>query len=561
MNRSIFSLLFLLVCTVSFRVAKAEAELQRQQVKLKLLPDGDIQYSERMHFWHLETGEIIRYTIPLHGSDSVTRIRVFTGERELQRAGSEGENTFSVTKGLNKLYVNWKTNGRNEERSYRIAYQMHGYLDIGEESVQFTWRKFPNFTDHSQGYTMNIYLPGPVDPEQLYTSVRGSKSLEVTRLNNQVRLRSTRIPSLMSLQFRLLTPRSLFPDAVTNSPLVSYKRARLDDSVYIKYLSRLRERIKERQPLGNIVAIIGVIFSLSVFLFLFLYKKSNLPKSHWSYSLQQLPSNHSPAQVRWLMGYPLRWIGGHHLLVTVLDLARRGFFELYEDGKKGLRIEVREPDAIDYLHNWEYELIATVARARASGATHLSQVFLARYSGTQWFNRWKKQLMASMENMHWMNPHNQRISWAHNVFQGFFSVMGLYVYVSHYTDLGIVLFFCSTCTIAASYGMQRLNDQAERLRREWGDYRKLVKKARPEEFSRQNHSVLFAYSVALGLDISIISRLTSSHMLKINEFYWLQLQPGDTQNMVKALGSVVKSVTSLKWIKNSAVVNLYSDKA
>lgn len=550
-----------MLCTFFGHVARATAELQNQLTEVALLPDGDILYSEQLQYWHQESMEPVQYTIPLDGSDSVTHVRVFAGNRELQPGRTASDRTFSVNKGFNKLYIKWKTNGRNEERSYRISYRLHGYLDISEESVQFTWKRFPGLTDHAPNYTMHIYLPGPVAPEQLYTSVRGSESFEVTRLNNQVTVRSTPIPSLMGVQFRLLTPRSLFPDAVTNSPLVSYKRARLNDSIYANYLSRLRERIRERQPLGNITAITGIIFSLGVFIFFFRSRKTDLPTSHWSYSLQQLPSNHSPAQIRWLMGYPFRWIGGHHLLVTVLDLARRGFFELYEDGKKGLRIEVREPDDIDYLHNWEYELIATVLRARANGATHLSQVFLARYSGTRWFNRWKKQLMASMKNMQWINPQNRQIRWAHNIFQGFFSVMGLYVYVSHYTDLGVILFFCSACTIAASYGMQRLNDRAERLRAEWGNYRKLVKEAQPEEFSGQNHSVLFAYSVALGLDVSIINRLTTSRMLKINEFYWLQLQSKDTQNMVKALGSVVKSITSLKWIKNSAVVNLYSDKA
>ncbi len=555
------AMMVLLILACSVQLDAKSYEIPRIETNVVITADGRVQIEDKLTYRFDGSFTWADYRLPKMGYSRIRDIRITEASRSYTHAPTQQPGTFSLSENEDYVLIKWNYQAEDEERTFTISYQLEGAITIGPEWSQFFWNLVSSRREkQTDSISVTIHYPGELPMDSLYTWSRGpGDRIVLSQSKATVSLRATDIGADEFVKVRTVFPSRLFNRAQSkvNDPDFSLSWARADEAEYRQKMDDLRtQRLELLEDSRFIHASLAI---LSLFAFLYLYRRygKRHSSSRWS-SVKTVvrPDNLLPAAIGWLLSG--RSVTSNHLLATVLDLARRGYFKLEEQPpskgflkkkRGGFHLKRTEQAPGDDLTGWERELVHFVEQRLNDGARELQEVFSARSSEVRrWFSNWKTDLKSYCMGKHWIDRGSYTgVYW--NV--GVQGLLLLALIVSTTTYTGFIDPVASLITIAIvlvssflSFVIIRRTEQGEEVYHEWNNYKRGLKEAGEHTISKETLDTHFIYAIALGIRKDHLKTLVSSASEHIPVFAWLIVSDSSAGSIAGTLSSLGASGTS-----------------
>ncbi|MDZ7773684.1 MAG: DUF2207 domain-containing protein [Balneolaceae bacterium] len=247
---------------------------------------------------------------------------------------SERPGTFLVRRSDDMIDFRWFFEAEDERRTFTISYTLEEAVVVGPRWSEFFWTWLGDDRPKSNdSLSVRLDLPRAVPADSLHPWTRGVRDrITASAHDGGFELTARSIDDHESVRLRAVFPTSVFRrDSVSvNDAAFSLASARQDEQGY-------RERREEQEAynawlagIGRKLAVLTAVLSIGAFVYFYRRWGSRHPVSGTGSDRASLvpPSREKPALVGWLLGN--RTTTGGHLMATLLDLARRGYFNLRE---------------------------------------------------------------------------------------------------------------------------------------------------------------------------------------------------------------------------------------
>ena len=125
----------LLLCLPASGLAKTYA-IEKIAVDAEVASDGALHVSEEITYRFSGKFSFANREIPLAAGERISDISVSEDGLDYVRSSSEDRHTFSVVEPRGQVKIKWFYRARNERRTFRISYTLHGvvkrYPDVAE---------------------------------------------------------------------------------------------------------------------------------------------------------------------------------------------------------------------------------------------------------------------------------------------------------------------------------------------------------------------------------------------------------------------------------------------
>ncbi|MDD3382772.1 MAG: DUF2207 domain-containing protein, partial [Bacilli bacterium] len=229
--------------------------------------------------------------------------------------------------------------GMQEEMTFKYTYTITGAVTVYNDVAQLNWKLIEYFDNKVKGGKVNLNLPSNsflVDEYYLFGHGLYSGVIDEITENDQMSM-TFDMEEDDFLEFRLLTPVGLFPNArVENIVNADKKDSILADELEMA-LAADKIRIASLIQLYSFVLMVLIMF----YTFYHVYKKydKELKASFEGDYFRELPADYSPAEMSYL--YYFKKINDEDVTATVLDLVRRKVLVLKTEGES---LTAKKPD-------------------------------------------------------------------------------------------------------------------------------------------------------------------------------------------------------------------------
>lgn len=558
MHRRIAWIFLLLTVATSSAVAK-DYSVPRVVIFAHILPDGTISYQEHRTYRFDGSYSQADYNLSRAGFDEIRDIDV----REqgvlyhLDNSGNPG--TYRVQQTSDDVEIVWNYDARDEERTFIISYTLVGAVIRGPDHSEFFWTyvsdRWERGTDELE---VNIHFNDGVDPAELLHFLRGSDDraqVEVRR--HGYRITGSNFSTDNSLAMQAIFPSVLVAEAPITHPDFSLAGAIADVERREREATEQEARRERRADVFSRLAIVAALVSLAGFALLYGRFSRNKPNLRQVIpdKLYSIPAPQPPAAASLILPYAM--VSGHHLLATLFDLCRRGFYRIVQDEPPQRRLLKSDPvyrvEAGDtqpdsaQLRPWEADLVELIDSHHASGETRIKKVFdLSASKGQKWFRKWATQLKKDVDALSIKHEDNRKatgLNAAIQISMMIFSVAAIVIA----GPIGAVPLATSVLGLIGTGLLLHRTPEGEELYQKWTAYQRALKS--------DNHHALtgsldahFAYAVAFGMT----NRRTEAFVqgASQNDFLWFigldgaRLSPALLGKSVSMMTSSVSSTVA-----------------
>ncbi len=296
---------------------------ERIDVDLTINPDGTVDVEER---WRITfEGGPFRYgyrRIETRYLTDITNIRVLDEEGPYRPGTEKAPRTFVLESSSQELTIRWFFEPLSDTtRTFILRYRVHGALRFYEGGEQFWWKAvFPDRDAPVYASTVTVRAPGPIRAAQAYFVPAKVQRVDAYTVRF---IAEKQIPAGTSFEVRVEWPAGV----VGGTPAPWQAQADAEAQA-------LERRAAWEQRWRPIVEVLVVMGSLSVLilgivgLYLLWYTRGRDPYVEvFAEYLTEPPSNLPPA----IAGVVVDEVASlKEILATLLDLARRGFLEIFE---------------------------------------------------------------------------------------------------------------------------------------------------------------------------------------------------------------------------------------
>lgn len=529
----------LLLCLPASGMAKSYG-IERIAVDAEVASDGALHVSEEITYRFSGKFSFAFREIPLAAGESISDIRVSEGGRGFALSSSEDPSTFSVVKPRGRVKIKWFYRARNERRTFRISYTLHGVVKRYPDVAELYHKFLGEDSDRAIGQvTVKLRLPGGVEPSQVRAWVHGPVLLNGTVTINTDGTISMDVAPLP--RWAYWEGRVLFPSEALSGVRLAAETPRRqvvmdEEQVWAEGANRrrearitaieegraerevLRKRARTYLPVSILVAILGLALWFLAF------------RTHgWPHSVRSLtargdiPSDHRPAIVSYLL---TRTVGGPAIVATLLDLADRGYFTIRETTKvkstffgrreeKDYRFERTEKlwkDLEPYELDLAEFLITEVGDVTGFSMSGLKKTASkSRSKFLKWFREWIKSVKKVGETFDFYEPYAKGAMIRNAGVGVVMIVLGAFFCFHSGSPAGVPAIAGGVIVAILTVALTRRTIEGRRIRLAWGDFHKHLKQISkglgPVRLDSHEWSRYLGVAIIFGLHKKLLPKL------------------------------------------------------
>ena len=516
--------------------------------------DGTITYQEHRTYAFDGSFSEADYILPRRGYDEIRDIDVREHGRLYRLSDSGDAGTYRVRQTSDNVEITWNYDARDEERTFIISYTLVGAIVRGREHSEFFWvylsDRWERGTDELE---VNIHFDTAGEPSEFYHFLRGATDLASVEVRSHgYRITGGPFTTEHTLAMQAIFPSSLIPDAPVTDP--EYTR-----EMGIAEAERLVQEAEAREArqvrLEGIFRSLSLLVALlSVFLFVVLYARFSRDRPNLRTvipdRLYTIPGSEPPALAAILLQGAMA-ISTHHLVATLFDLSRRGYFRIIQDKtpkrrfKKSstiYRIENGESERDD-LRPWEADLAYMIREQIEAGEDRLTKIFdFSKHARNKWYTSWTKALKADLTDLSIWNPSRRNATVLNFVLQVPILIFAIPA-IRYAGWMGFLPLLVAVLAMICTGLLHHRTDEGEELVQKWSAYRRALKS---ENYQALTGSLdaHFTYAVAFGL--SGRTEAFVSHAVT-DDFVWFYSIDGAILSphlLTQAITNMTSSVSS-----------------
>jgi uncharacterized membrane protein len=550
MKRTLLTLFFFLLSISP--VFAQDYSMPEVNIRATIQEDGTVFIEESRTYNYNGSFSWADYRLPKDGFTEIRNIRVSEADTDYINENSEEPGTFSVSESDEIIEIKWHYSAENEERTFTLSYELANTVSIGPEYSEFFWTFVGEGRSKVIGSSeITVQLPNQVNTDSLYSwNYSSAPDSEVIESESAFTLTSGRVNRNQNLAIR-----ALFPTSVLQENLIEISDPNLDLDEIIQeeaeYDAMLKEQAERDEFFAEISLPISILLSvLSLGIFYFLYQKYGKRHSTNTISNREtvvIPDKTPPAIIGRLMSS--RHSTSQHLVATLFDLARRGWFNIEEkekessfwsSGKSEFVISISKEQPDEHLPKWEKMIVDFTTERVRSGKNTFDKLFQSSGSKVaKWFSLWKKEVKTVFDEKEWIDQKSYTGVWTNVAAQFVIDAAAIVLFILGGPAAFIAL-FTSFIFMFASAAIIRRTKNGEETYQRWKAYRDGLKNADERTLRMEILDLHFIYATALHLSKKELNTLIESSYDSNNSrhFPWIVLMSGSSHTPATVASSI-----------------------
>jgi len=512
-------------------------EIPEIRVEVSINEDGTVQITEHLTYDFDGSFSWAEYRLPRQGFSAIRDIQISEGDTSFINENSEAPGTFSVAYNDEAIKLTWYYEAEDEQRTFTISYTLEDALTIGPEWTQFFWNYLSDDRDKStKRLNIAINLPESVATDSLHGWTRGPKGhFELSKTSGSFTIRGTNIDDDDVAKVRALFPTSVLASPQVTNQDFTLSQVRQEEEIYQQKRAERRARNAYWHEISQQVNI--AVSVIAVFLFLYFYRKYGKRHSTSRLSSHEtimIPDRHRPAAIGWLLNN--RSVTSVHLISTVLDLARKGYFKIkeeepeegfFEDDDPTFSVHRTEQDLQEDLLDWEKDIVSFVELRLSDDRQKLHKIFDGQDSKvSDWFSKWSKKLKNYCFDQDWIDLQSYTGAYWNAGLQLilFFIIFGVAAYAGKdaFAPLSWFLALIMTVVMAIlSMAIIRPTEKGQEIKHRWNNYKKGLENAKEHNLSSDKLDKHFIYALALGLKGEELEDIITTNSNAVPVIAWI----------------------------------------
>lgn len=554
--QTVILLVFGLLLTLEAAQAK-EYHIVQLDIVATIQEDGSIRFTETRAFAFTGSFSWVTWSLPLRGFSELRDVSAYDNDIPLSQSTSEEPGTFNFTQNRNRAEIKWHFEAKDERRDIRIEYTLDGALSVDQEWTEFFWNFIGRGWERpTSNISITVEFPENVSSEFLhFWSETGLENESFFAETGKITYTTERVRARRALPLRIVFPTSL----INKEPKVV---ASVDpfaiQAEYDRILREAEEAAAFRarvEPIANIGAFILIFLSFGITIYVLLnYGRHATSGRRFVEEYDAPPTDTEPALVGWLLFS--RIITSHHLVATILDLSRRGYYKIRHEksGKNSLfstekdefYLEKSEADE-SKLNSWEKKLYSFINSRIGIGKDSFSKLFdygSGSDKGYKWVQEWNKAVAEDAKSKGWFTYQPKVILVQIGVQLVILALAILSLFWTSVQAYAIAAIVACLFGFFACFFLYPRTETGQEFYEKWRSYYKNLKAGQISKDS-EYQAAHIVYAVNFGISGKKFQTLTSSLKFEENEMTWLILMPGMTFNPATITGAVNSMNTTL----------------
>ena len=520
-------------------------EIPEIRIEVSINEDGTILITEHLTYDFDGSFSWAQYQLPRQGFTGIRDIKVSETGKVYVNKNDEQRGTFSISESDEYIRLKWHFNAEDERRTFSVSYTLEGALTIGPKWSQFFWNYLSDEREKSTNQLdISIKLSEAVTPDSLYGWTRRSLGrMDLQKEQGYLKINGDNIDDNDFAKVRSLFPTSILTNPKITNPNFTLNHVRSNEQAYDQKIAKRNEMKQYWDQTGEVINYAIALLALIIFYLVYQKYGKRYSTSHLS-STETIvtPSRERPAAIGWLLNR--RNITSVHLISTVLDLARRGYFKIQEgEPEEGMfpsddptfSVERTEQGLQDNLLDWERSIIQFVENRLDKNIQKLHEIFKGTNSDvSSWFSEWKKKIKKYCFNQNWIDLKSYEGAYWNLGIQLFLSsvIIGLLFYigadiVSTLSPSFIFSWFAALITTVIttilSLAIIRPTQKGEEIKHQWTNYKEGLKNAGEHNISSDKLDKHFIYGLAFGLAKDELENIFTANTDTVPAFAWILL--------------------------------------
>ena len=504
------------ISMVSSAFSSASYRIDDLRIRAEIKKDGSVLVTEQVLYSADKINGIL-YNVDAKGYGELKNLNVFYEENGKfipavkQRGSQRGSYTVSEDDGLYKIKLYYPL--RNEREYFVVRYILPQGVTVYKDTAQFNRKMVgENWEKSIRNVQVTVELPEEISKEKIYAFGHGPLTGNVEILNGrEIKYTLENYYPGEFLETNILFPKELVSEI--NKKYIKNKNAFSEIMKMEKNFAEEanRERAGAVKIMGLKWAVFGAAACWIIFVGTFIYLKNGKRykvKAPYGEYFRELPDDYTPAVAGAIVSRIA--IKPEHLFATVMDLVRKDFLELIEEGKQTILRRTEERDFTSlkpyekYVLDWYIndmgdgmEVVLENVEKYISGSRNAKK-FYSKYQV------WYKGVADDLKNLGIVKAKSKKIPTLLGVFTGFLMFPGGVFMAQKFGEPKFMIFtFGAIPFIIFSGSKRKLSLEAEEAYARWSAFKKfLVDYSNLEEAKTASIHIwehYFVYAVALGV--------------------------------------------------------------
>lgn len=517
--------------------------------------DGSVLYEEHRTYRFDGSFSEADYRLSRVGFDEIRDIHVREGEQPYAFETTRDPGTYLIRDRAGTVDIVWYYRAQDEERTFTVSYVLEGAIVKGEEHAEFFWTYLTDrWERRTDSLVVNLRFEKGHPSDGVHAFLRGaSGQASVAPTADGLRISGANFGRAQSLAVRTVFPATLVADMWVTHPEYSLALAEAQEEEARVARLEAESRRQRRAERWRVLALLTTI--ASVIAYGVVYRRyGQRPELD-----ERLPVEvyHPPADLRPAIASAALFhnvVSSQHLVATLFDLCRRGYFRLVEQEPEKRRFQ---PDRIDYqiepaqevtvdegLRPWERKVLALVHEEYSRGKKSVREVFDFKSSRRQkWFTEWQSSVRNDVKALGWYAPEGMKAIKLNLASQA--PLLGLAIAAIIFTDgIGFLAFFTVVIMLGATAGLRPRTAEGEKRYRLLKAYRDTLRRGSLNRLG-DHMNQHFAYAVAMMVNQKRLESIVSA--AEPEDFSWLSTTHGtmiSPMHLTKSIAAVTASVGS-----------------
>ena len=504
------------ISMVSSAFSSASYRIDDLRIRAEIKKDGSVLVTEQVLYSADKINGIL-YNVDAKGYGELKNLNVFYEENGKfipavkQRGSQRGNFTVSEDDGLYKIKLYYPL--RNEREYFAVRYILPQGVTVYKDTAQFNRKMVgENWEKSIRNVQVTVELPEEISKEKIYAFGHGPLTGNVEILNGkEIKYTLENYYPGEFLETNILFPKELVSEI--NKKYIKNKNAFSEIMEMEKNFAEEanRERARAVKIMGLKWAVFGAAACWIIFVGTFIYLKNGKRykvKAPYGEYFRELPDDYTPAVAGAVVSRTA--IKPEHLFATVMDLVRKDFLELIEEGNQTIlrRTDERDFSSLKpyekYVLDWYIndmgdgmEVVLENVEKYISGSRNAKK-FYSKYQV------WYKGVADDLKNLGIVKAKSKKIPTLLGVFTGFLMFPGGVFMAQKFGEPKFMIFtFGAIPFIIFSGSKRKLSLEAEEAYARWSAFKKfLVDYSNLEEAKTASIHIwehYFVYAVALGV--------------------------------------------------------------
>ncbi len=504
------------ISVVSSAFSSVSYRIDDLRIRAEIKRDGSVLVTEQVLYSADKINGIL-YNIDAKGYGELKNLNVFYEENGKfipavkQRGSRRGNFTVSEDDGLYKIKLYYPL--RNEREYFAVRYILPQGVTVYKDTAQFNRKMVgENWEKNIRNVQVTVELPEEISKEKIYAFGHGPLTGNIEILNGrEIKYTLENYYPGEFLETNILFPKELVSEI--NKKYIKNKNAFSEIMKMEKNFAEEanRERARAVKIMGLKWLAFGAAVCWIIFVGTFIYLKNGKRykvKAPYGEYFRELPDDYTPAVAGAVVSRTA--IKPEHLFATVMDLVRKDFLELIEEGNQTI---LRRTDERDFSSLKSYEkyvldwYIDDMGDGMEVVMENVEKYISGNRNAKKFYSKyqvWYKGVADDLKDLGIIKEKTKKIPIFLGIFTGFLMFPGGVFMTQFFGEPKFMIFsFGAIPFIIFSGSRRKLSLKAEEAYARWSAFKKfLVDYSNLEEAKTASIHIwehYFVYAAALGV--------------------------------------------------------------